>query len=360
LTATLTWLDNSNNELGFTIERALQSATPSYAVISVVGANVKTYTDTAPAGGTYLYRVRAYNSETTSAYSNAVTVTLTVPNQPPTLTINSPSNNAAFLTTALITFSATASDAEDGNLSNNITWRDNGAFLSYGASFTAQLTSGTHMITASATDSKGATVTQTITITITAPANQPPTLAIVSPTNLAEFTNSQTVTFAAQAIDPEDGDISAQIKWYLGGTPIGTGASCSALLPVGTHVIVAMVTDSSGATVMAHITVTVAEPPPLAAPSNFFGRTTYVDPLQCRLYWTDESKGQAEGFILEYAKVNADGSQTAFAVAGILPLDACKRYVDTRDSVGLYRYRVRAFKGSQYSNYSEVIELRIR
>lgn len=360
LTATLTWKDNSNNESGFSIERALQSASPSYSVVGVVSANVKTYKDTAPASGTYLYRVRAYNAQTTSAYSNVVTVTLTAPNQTPTLTINSPSNNSSFLTTALITFSANASDAEDGNLSSSITWRDNGAFLSYGASFTAQLTAGTHTITASATDSKGASVTQTITVTVSAPPNQPPTLAIVSPTNLAQFTNSQTVTFAAQAMDPEDGDISAQIKWYLGGTLIGTGASCSALLPVGTHVIVAMVTDSSGATVMAHITVTVAEPPPLAAPSNFFGRTTYVDPLQCRLYWTDESNGQAEGFVLEFAKVNADGSQNAFAVAAVLPPNAGKRYVDTRDSAGVYRYRVRAFKGSQFSNYSEVIELRIR
>jgi len=360
LTATFTWTDKSNNETGFSIERALQSANPSYSVVGAVGANVKTYQNTAPANGTYLYRVRAYNAQTTSAYSNVVTVTLTAPNQTPTLTLSSPLNNSSFLTTSLITFSATASDAEDGNLSNNITWRRNGLFLNYGASFTALLPTGTHTITASANDNSGATVTKTITVTVTTAPNQPPLLAITSPSNLAEFTNAQTVTFAAQAIDPEDGDISSLIVWKLGTTVIGNGASCSVSLPVGTHLITASVTDSSGATVTSSITVTIAGPPQLATPSNFFGRTTYVDSLQCRLYWKDNSGGEAEGFVLEYAKVNADGSQNAFAVAGVLPPDAGKRYVDTRQSEGLYRYRVRAFKGSQFSNYSEVIELKIR
>jgi thermitase len=451
LSVTLTWKDNSSNESGFSIERALQSANPAYTVIAVVGANVKTYKHTAASGGTYLFRVRGYNSQTTSNYSNTVTVTVTAPNQTPTLTINSPTNNASFLTTSVITFSATASDtedgnisnnitwkrngttfgsgasftaslaagsytisatvtdsggasvtksvsitvtapanqaptltinspanngsflttsvitfsatatdAEDGNLSNNITWRDNGFFLGYGASFTAQLAAGTHTISVYVTDSAGSSVMKTVTVTVNLPSNQPPSLAITSPSNLSAFTNSQTVTFAAQAIDPEDGDISSQIVWKLGSTVIGNGASCSVLLTVGTHIVTASVTDSSGTTVTQSITVTIEEPPPLAAPSNFFGRTTYVDPLQCRLYWTDEVSGGAEGFVLEYALVPADGSQPQFAVAGILPPNAGKRYVDTRASAGLYRYRVRAFKGGQFSNYSEVIELRIR
>ena len=71
-TAKLNWLDNSANETGFTIERA-PLGTTSFAVVGSVGVNVKTFTNTI-ARGNYLYRVRAFNATTVSAYSNTVTV----------------------------------------------------------------------------------------------------------------------------------------------------------------------------------------------------------------------------------------------------------------------------------------------
>ena len=74
----LHWTDNSNNEIGFTIERATVSngVTGAFAAIATVGANVVTYTDTAVAAGTYAYRVQAYSADTTSAYSSVVSVTI--------------------------------------------------------------------------------------------------------------------------------------------------------------------------------------------------------------------------------------------------------------------------------------------
>jgi PKD repeat protein len=73
--ASLSWSDNSNNESGFHIERAMQvrKGTPVYQRIAVVGQNIKTYVDTA-APGTYYYRVQAYNSTTgrVSSYSAVV------------------------------------------------------------------------------------------------------------------------------------------------------------------------------------------------------------------------------------------------------------------------------------------------
>jgi hypothetical protein len=268
LTVRLTWKDRSNNETGFVIERAVKSSAPSFAVVGVVAANVKSYKDATPSPATYLYRVRAYNSQSVSSYSNTVTVATTT-------------------------------------------------------------------------------------------SNQDPTLSILSPTSAVELAGAQMVAFEAQANDPEEGNISSRIIWKLGTTAIGNGPSCSAFLNVGTHTISASVSDSFGATASSSITVVITEPP-LAAPINFFGRTTYVGPLQCRLYWTDGSNGQAEGYVLEFARVPEDGSQPQFAVAAVLPPDAAKRYVDTRDSAGLYRYRVRAFKGSRQSDYSETIDLRLR
>jgi PKD repeat protein len=71
-TASLTWTDNSANETGFYIERAV-SGSSSFTRIATVGANVKSYTD-AIARGNYVYRVQAFNATTVSAYSNTVTV----------------------------------------------------------------------------------------------------------------------------------------------------------------------------------------------------------------------------------------------------------------------------------------------
>jgi PKD repeat protein len=70
--AKLTWSDNSGNESGFYIERAV-SGFSNYARIGTVAANVKTFTDTV-ARGNYVYRVQAFNSTAVSAYSNTTTV----------------------------------------------------------------------------------------------------------------------------------------------------------------------------------------------------------------------------------------------------------------------------------------------
>jgi hypothetical protein len=67
----LTWQDNSNNEQGFKIERWNGS---SFAEINSVGINAYSDTGLSPAT-TYLYRVRAYNTEGSSGPSNELSVT---------------------------------------------------------------------------------------------------------------------------------------------------------------------------------------------------------------------------------------------------------------------------------------------
>jgi hypothetical protein len=73
--ATLTWVDNADNEAGFVIQR--RTLTGAYADIAIVRPNVTTYTDTGAVGGqTYLYRVRAYNTFGSSLHSRAASLTL--------------------------------------------------------------------------------------------------------------------------------------------------------------------------------------------------------------------------------------------------------------------------------------------
>jgi Fibronectin type III domain len=73
-TINIAWMDNSNNETGFKIERKL--ATGTYAQITTVGANFTTYADTGLSAGTaYYYRIRAANASGDSGYSNEVSTT---------------------------------------------------------------------------------------------------------------------------------------------------------------------------------------------------------------------------------------------------------------------------------------------
>lgn len=71
---TVRWDDNSTSELGFRVERSSDGST--FAAVATVGANTTAYTDTSLVSGTtYWYRVRAYNSNSTSAYSNVTSGT---------------------------------------------------------------------------------------------------------------------------------------------------------------------------------------------------------------------------------------------------------------------------------------------
>jgi hypothetical protein len=58
---TLNWQDNSNNELGFQIQRATSIDGP-WSVIGTAGANVTSFTDRGVSPNiTYYYEVAAFN-----------------------------------------------------------------------------------------------------------------------------------------------------------------------------------------------------------------------------------------------------------------------------------------------------------
>ena len=70
----LSWQDNSNYENGFKIERRTDSV--SYTHIATVTGNTITYSDIGLVSGkTYYYRIRAYNTNGNSFYSNETSAT---------------------------------------------------------------------------------------------------------------------------------------------------------------------------------------------------------------------------------------------------------------------------------------------
>lgn len=105
------------------------------------------------------------------------------------------------------------------------------------------LTSGTHVITATATDSQGRSTTATITIVV----NAAPTVSI------SLTFSGGVLRLVGTANDLEDGTISSAIQWTssIDGA-IGTGANIStAGVSPGTHTITATVTDSGSKTATA-------------------------------------------------------------------------------------------------------------
>lgn len=74
-TVHLTWTDNANNETGFKVERSTDG-TSFTQIADLTSANVQSYDDaSADAGTTYHYRVLAYNTIGSSAFSNVAQTT---------------------------------------------------------------------------------------------------------------------------------------------------------------------------------------------------------------------------------------------------------------------------------------------
>lgn len=74
---TLTWTDNSDNETGFKVQRALFGGV--FSTIDTTAANVVTYTDeTVTAGTRYEYKIVATNADGDATASNTVNVVVQV------------------------------------------------------------------------------------------------------------------------------------------------------------------------------------------------------------------------------------------------------------------------------------------
>ncbi|MCG8455994.1 MAG: hypothetical protein MI919_06905, partial [Holophagales bacterium] len=213
----------------------------------------------------------------TDSFGNVGSVQITVtilPNTPPSVAITSPADGTSAIETDAITFTAAASDAQEGDLGFLVSWQSSldGALFTGPSFTTTTLSVGSHTITARVADSVGAEATSSITVVVS--ANTPPAATISSPASGTTVTEGTALTFTGSAPDAEEGDLGSSLAWTssLDGA-IGAGAGFSlSTLSIGSHTITASVTDSYGAQGSAQISLAVlANQPPsvtLTAPGD--------------------------------------------------------------------------------------------
>jgi hypothetical protein len=153
------------------------------------------------------------------------TVSITVQAQPdaPTVTITSPPDGSSFASNTAINFVGTATDVEDGTLTASINWSSNldGSLGTGGSISISTLSQGTHVITASVTDSQSEQGSATISVTIT---NTAPTATNVSIAGTPQV--GQTLTGNYTYNDAEDDpEGTSTFRWLRDGTRIPNAIS---------------------------------------------------------------------------------------------------------------------------------------
>ncbi|MEK7867569.1 MAG: Ig-like domain-containing protein [Planctomycetota bacterium] len=187
------------------------------------------------------------------------------PNQPPSVTMTSPSNGATFTAPASFTVAASAGDT-DGTVTRVEFFRGSTLLATdttapYDFAVTG-LAAGTWSFTARATDDRGATTTSSaISVTVNTTANVPPSVSISSPVSGARLTAPITFNLNASASDT-DGTIS-RVEYYRGAKLLGTAIRSPYALTMyqlapGTYEFTARAYDNRGAsTTSTTILVTV-------------------------------------------------------------------------------------------------------
>jgi hypothetical protein len=142
-------------------------------------------------------------------------------NTAPSVTITSPANNASFTSGTSISFAGSATDTEDGSLTDSLVWKSDGVQIGTGGSFSAVLSDGTHTITASATDLGGLTGSAAITVVVQPAAGGTVTVASLIGSRSTINRNFWRATVTA-TIDPALAGAVVSGAWSSGNT-----ASCT-------------------------------------------------------------------------------------------------------------------------------------
>lgn len=195
---------------------------------------------------------------------------LTIVNDPPLVSIQSPTQGAAFPVGQAITLRGSATDTEDASIGDNsLTWTSSiqgPIALGHQPPTVPFLTPGRHVIQLVARDRAGAEGKATVTIEVT---NQPPVATISEPSGNKTIKVTETLVLRGSALDPdpriEDPQVAgSRLEWHSSRDgKLGVGATLEVpSLSGGTHVIELRAKDEFGKVGTASRQVTVENKPP--------------------------------------------------------------------------------------------------
>ena len=230
---------------------------PSNGIVVTTGTSI-TYTPDTGYTGTDSFTYTISGGDT-------ATVTVTViaaANQPPVVSITAPADNSSYSFGDSITFTGTASDAEDGDISSGLQWSSNlDGVLGSGATLTLDtLTEGTHTITATVTDSGNLSDSTIITLIVTNNAvNTPP----VSVDDVISTIENTPTTFDPRTNDSDvNGDALTITAVTQGANGVVTFTGTSVTYTpntgyTGSDSFTYIIDDGNGDTAIGTVTVTV-------------------------------------------------------------------------------------------------------
>lgn len=257
-----------------------------------------TITSSSLSSGTHIITLTATDDYSTPGIGSD-SIIITVSNTFPTVTITNPSDNSSFYEGSEITFSGSASDAEDGPLTDaSLAWTSSlDGHIDYGSPISvSSLSEGSHTITLTATDSEGAPTTSSpITVLIGNPA---PVATITAPGDGTSYNRGDTITFRGTGTDTEDGNLTgSSLEWTSSITGlIGTGT----ILPIdtlvtGTHTITLTVRDSQSSTGNASIAITINNNAPVVTINSPPNNSIYE--INDSISFTGTASDPEDGFI---------------------------------------------------------------
>jgi glucose/arabinose dehydrogenase len=174
--------------------------------------------------------------------------------QPPTVSITSPTNGASFTAPAVVPIVATAQDA-DGNVTN-VAFFD-GTTLLGGTNntpytVTATLAAGSHGLTAVATDNAGLSTTSSVVNVSVSTVHNPPSVTITNPPDNSVFGNTDSVLIGASVSDT--GASVTNVQFFDGlvslrniSTPPYSFSTAAFTFALGLHTLTAVASDNLGA-----------------------------------------------------------------------------------------------------------------
>jgi hypothetical protein len=223
------------------------------------------------------------NDPQAAAGTDTITIHV-LPNQAPTITFHDPETDSNYYANLLISFMVAVDDVEDPSDLLRVEWNssiDGNLPLadlpdSAGQVFgNTSLSEGKHLITATVTDSMGATGVDTVTVNV-GPPNSPPTCAIINPTTGLVGIKGQNVNFQGSANDADEADELLTVEWssdkdgVLGSSTPTTNGDVALqydLLSEDAHIITLTVIDDLGESCAASIFYTVGTPPEITLTS---------------------------------------------------------------------------------------------